>query len=293
MKGGKTLVVRLAEMFKTRVPKRRSNLSNVVKSQRSSRVKVGERFSEKKSKHEQSEGAQKIDSTGSGSVNSTNKESISSHLDESRPGSHSNSDSDSEPSSNSSSDSDSDYDDSSLSQNQIKDDIPAAFLERLMSFSLFNNAPKLFYIAIARKLKLLVYHPHEFVVKAGEPALAMYWILRGSVNVTSPDGEIVHAELVEGSYFGEIGILFNRPRTATVISKTKVLLGVLTAETFNQVLLHFPQIERQIRDEAQERLATQEKQRKAGVSKIIHDNDFIVRQRSPTCIANDQNIQPI
>lgn len=293
MKGGKTLVVRLAEMFKTRVPKRRSNLSNVVKSQRSSRVKVGERFSEKKSKHEQSEGAQKIDSTGSGSVNSTNKESISSHLDESRPGSHSNSNSDSEPSSNSSSDSDSDYDDSSLSQNQIKDDIPAAFLERLMSFSLFNNAPELFYIAIARKLKLLVYHPHEFVVKAGEPALAMYWILRGSVNVTSPDGEIVHAELVEGSYFGEIGILFNRPRTATVISKTKVLLGVLTAETFNQVLLHFPQIERQIRDEAQERLATQEKQRKAGVSKIIHDNDFIVRQRSPTCIANDQNIQPI
>ncbi|KAL2710940.1 F-box/LRR-repeat protein 2 [Kluyveromyces marxianus] len=280
-------------MFKTRVPKRRSNLSNVVKSQRSSRVKVGERFSEKKSKHEQSEGAQKIDSNGSGSVNSTNKESISSHLDESRPGSHSNSDSDSEPSSNSSSDCDSDYDDSSLSQNQIKDDIPAAFLERLMSFSLFNNAPELFYIAIARKLKLLVYHPHEFVVKAGEPALAMYWILRGSVNVTSPDGEIVHAELVEGSYFGEIGILFKRPRTATVISKTKVLLGVLTAETFNQVLLHFPQIERQIRDEAQERLATQEKQRKAGVSKIIHDNDFIVRQRSPTCIANDQNIQPI
>lgn len=176
---------------------------------------------------------------------------------------------------------------SESSQTQLTDDIPALFLDRLMSFSLFHDAPKVFYVAIARKLKLVVYHAHEFIVKAGEPARAMYWILRGSVNVTSPDGEIIHAELLEGSYFGEIGILFNRPRTATVISRNKVLLGVLTAETFNQVLLHFPSIERQIRDEAQERLAMQEKQRKAGVTKIIHDEDIIRRNGSPSLVMND------
>lgn len=172
---------------------------------------------------------------------------------------------------------------------QQLDDIPSQFLEKLMNFNLFHNAPRAFYVAIVRKLTLVIHHAQEFIVRAGEPARAMYWILRGSVNVTSPDGEAIHAELFEGSYFGEIGILFNRPRTATVIAKTRVLVGVLTAENFNQVLPDFPTIERQIRDEAQERLAMQDKKRKAGVVKMLTQNSDIVRNNIP--ISGDDEIQ--
>lgn len=183
---------------------------------------------------------------------------------------------------------------SEVSQSQCVETIPPSFLKKIMSFPLFQDAPKNFCIEIARKLKLMIYHAHEFIVKAGEPSKAMYWILRGSVNVTSPDGEVVLAELVEGSYFGEIGILFNRPRTATVYSKTRVLVGVLTAETFNQVLSNFPLIERQIRDEAQERLAILDKQRKAGVTVMLQDKKTL-RVASPPINIDSSNIyaQPL
>ncbi|KAM3163984.1 F-box/LRR-repeat protein 7 [Lachancea thermotolerans] len=146
---------------------------------------------------------------------------------------------------------------------------PKLLLDKLTSFSLFQDAPPSFFAQIAHTLKLVTHHSQEYIIKAGEPAKAMYWILRGSVNVTSPDGETVHAQLLEGAYFGEIGILFNRPRTATIVANTRVLLGVLTAENLNQVLPDFPTVERQIRDEAQERLAMQDKKIKSGVASLL------------------------
>ncbi|KAK6202269.1 uncharacterized protein RJT21DRAFT_118272 [Scheffersomyces amazonensis] len=106
------------------------------------------------------------------------------------------------------------------------------------------------------------YHPQEYIIKKGDPSKSMYWILKGTVSVTSTDGESIYAELASGSFFGEIGILFNRPRTATVVARTRVLVGVLTSEALNPVLKHYPLIERRIRDEAQERLAMQEKRNK-------------------------------
>ena len=150
--------------------------------------------------------------------------------------------------------------------------VPPQFLEKLMNFSLFQNAPRAFYVAIARQLKTVIYHAQEYILKYGEDAKSMYWILRGSVKVTSPDGEVIHATLNEGAYFGEIGILFNRPRTATVIAETKVLVGVLTSENLNQVLPEFPLVERHIRDEAQERLAMQEKKKRQSLTKTIQQN---------------------
>ncbi|SCU98717.1 LADA_0H14928g1_1 [Lachancea dasiensis] len=157
-------------------------------------------------------------------------------------------------------------------QDNLANSMPKQVMEKLMDFNLFRNAPHAFFVEIARRLKLMTYHVQDHIVKAGEPAKAMYWILRGCVNVTSPDGETVHAQLLEGSYFGEIGILFNRSRTATIVAKTKVLLGVLTADNFNQILPAFPQVERLIRDEAQERLAMQDKKKRCGVPSLITSN---------------------
>ncbi|KAG7828963.1 hypothetical protein KL920_002756 [Ogataea angusta] len=139
--------------------------------------------------------------------------------------------------------------------------IPPELLNRLKSFALFENAPKSFLTALGRSLKPVQYFPQEYIVKAGEQAKSMYWILRGTVGVTSTDGEALYAELAAGSFFGEIGILFNRPRTATVVARTKVLLGVLTKGALGVVLSDYPKIERLIRDEGQERLAMQEKRK--------------------------------
>ncbi|KAL6451128.1 FBXL14 F-box/LRR-repeat protein 14 [Candida maltosa Xu316] len=144
--------------------------------------------------------------------------------------------------------------------------IPKIFLDQLATFPLFNNAPTSFHKQVAANLNLIQFHPKEYIIKKGDLSKSMYWILKGAVSVTSTDGETIYAELNPGEFFGEIGILYNRPRTATVIAKTKILLAVLTAESLNTVLKNFPVIERRIRDEAQERLAMQDKKNKEPLS---------------------------
>lgn len=143
--------------------------------------------------------------------------------------------------------------------------VPSTLLNKLATFPLFKDAPRSFHAKVAANLKLVQYHPQEYIIKEGDPALSMYWMLKGTVSVTSTDGESVYAELAPGAFFGEIGILFNRPRTATVVSRLRVLVGVLTADSLNVVLRLYPLIERRIRDEAQERLAMHEKKNKAEI----------------------------
>ncbi|KAK9313349.1 hypothetical protein V1522DRAFT_436366 [Lipomyces starkeyi] len=145
--------------------------------------------------------------------------------------------------------------------------MPLEIMDRLRSFPLFASAPDGFLMAITRKLRPQFYSPQDYILTEGEDARAMYWIVRGAVGVTSRDGESVYAELTAGAFFGEIGILFNRPRTASVLARTKCMVVVLTAEALNEVLPQYPDIEKAIREEAQERLNILEKQKAAEVSK--------------------------
>lgn len=92
----------------------------------------------------------------------------------------------------------------------------------------------------------------------------MYWLVRGAVAVTSRDGEATYAELKPGAFFGEIGILMDVPRTATIIARTKCLLVVLKKEDLKSELPNFPEMEQAIIEEAQERLTILNKKRKEG-----------------------------
>ena len=83
----------------------------------------------------------------------------------------------------------------------------------------------------------------------------MYWLVRGAVAVTSIDGESQYAELKPGAFFGEIGILMDIPRTATIIARSRCMLVVLKKEDLVKELPSFPEVERVIRDEAAERLS--------------------------------------
>lgn len=73
--------------------------------------------------------------------------------------------------------------------------VPPEFLNRLATFPLFNKAPKSFHSKIASKLTLMQYHPQEYIIKKGDPSKSMYWIMKGTVTVTSTDGESIYAEL--------------------------------------------------------------------------------------------------
>ncbi|KAI8822849.1 uncharacterized protein EV422DRAFT_381018 [Fimicolochytrium jonesii] len=106
----------------------------------------------------------------------------------------------------------------------------------------------------------------DVITQEGEKARAMFFLIKGIVKVISEDGEINFAELRPGSYFGEIGVLLNMKRTATVAAKTKCALAIVTSENLQCKLQKYPQIAEIIRGQANQRLEeTRAKQEKAGI----------------------------
>ncbi|PQE20273.1 cyclic nucleotide-binding domain-containing protein [Rutstroemia sp. NJR-2017a BBW] len=143
-------------------------------------------------------------------------------------------------------------------------DMPLDLVDRIRSFPLFLSAPDSFLAAIGKHLRPQVHSPHDHILTEGDDAKAMYWLVRGAVAVTSRDGEATYAELKPGAFFGEIGILMDVPRTATIIARTKCLLVVLKKEDLRTELPKFPDMERAIMEEAQERLTILNKKRQEG-----------------------------
>ncbi|KAH8679975.1 hypothetical protein BGZ60DRAFT_369928 [Tricladium varicosporioides] len=141
-------------------------------------------------------------------------------------------------------------------------DMPLDLVDRIRSFPLFLSAPDSFLAAIGRHLRPQVHAPHDHILTEGDDAKAMYWLVRGAVAVTSRDGEATYAELKPGAFFGEIGILMDVPRTATIIARTKCLVVVLKKEDLRAELPNFPEMEQAIMEEAQERLTILNKKRK-------------------------------
>ncbi|KND91104.1 Growth hormone-inducible transmembrane protein [Tolypocladium ophioglossoides CBS 100239] len=161
-------------------------------------------------------------------------------------------------------------------------DMPLDLVERIRSFPLFQSAPEDFLVAIGNHLKPQIHGPNDHIITEGDEAKAMYWLVRGVVAVTSRDGEAVYAELKSGAFFGEIGVLMNMPRTATIVARTKCLLLVLKKEDLQFVMPKFPSMEKAILEEAQERLNLLKKKRQEGGAILKSPKgDFAPRAAAP------------
>ncbi len=74
----------------------------------------------------------------------------------------------------------------------------------------------------------------DVIIREGDPGREMYIIKSGSVDVIKSDGdiEIILATLSRGDFFGEMAILENIYRTATVKAREKSQLIILTTGNF-------------------------------------------------------------
>lgn len=160
-------------------------------------------------------------------------------------------------------------------------DMPLDLVDRIRSFPLFMSAPDEFLAAVGRHLRPQVHAAHDVILTEGDNALAMYWLVRGVVAVTSRDGEAVYAELKPGAFFGEIGVLMKMPRTATIVARTKCLLVVLKKENLNAELPRFPEMEQAILQEAQERLAILKKKQQERGARITDRTGTVAREAAP------------
>lgn len=115
-----------------------------------------------------------------------------------------------------------------------------SFLDRLFlgqyvaSSELFREAPKEVISLFFNEGQVLSALPGRLVVEQGRTDKDFYLLLRGKVDVIA-SGQII-AELGQGDFFGEMALIMNSPRTASVMTKEPCRLLKLSANQFWNVL---------------------------------------------------------
>jgi voltage-gated potassium channel len=104
---------------------------------------------------------------------------------------------------------------------------------------------------IARLLKRQVVPAQFVVVRRGDPADAMFFIMAGEVQV---DITPTPVRLARGQYFGEIALIRDTVRTATVTTLTECQLLSLDVSDFRRLLENNPSLKATVTRTAEERL---------------------------------------
>ncbi|XP_050711311.1 potassium/sodium hyperpolarization-activated cyclic nucleotide-gated channel 2-like isoform X2 [Eriocheir sinensis] len=121
------------------------------------------------------------------------------------------------------------------------------------SVPFFANADARFVTDVVTKLRYEVYQPGDIIIKEGTIGNKMYFIQEGIVDIVMSNGDVA-TSLSDGSYFGEICLLTNARRTASVRAETYCNLFSLSVEHFNTVLDSYPLMRRTMESVAAERL---------------------------------------
>jgi CRP/FNR family transcriptional regulator, cyclic AMP receptor protein len=127
---------------------------------------------------------------------------------------------------------------------------------------LLRNIP-LFAKIEPSKLKLLAFTSERLTFKAGDVLFrqgdmgdAAYILIEGQaeVAVDTPKGPLKVARLGKNDLVGEIAILCDVPRTATVTAETELIALRVTKDLFFRLVTEFPQIAIEIMRELAHRL---------------------------------------
>ncbi len=127
---------------------------------------------------------------------------------------------------------------------------------------LLRNIP-LFSKVEASKLKLIAFTSErvtfkagDYLCKEGDVGKAAYILMKGRAEVTisTPDGPFHIADLGENDIFGEVALLCDVPRTASVQAKTDISTLCISKALFFRLLEEFPQVGIEVMREMAHRL---------------------------------------
>lgn len=119
----------------------------------------------------------------------------------------------------------------------------SAFKKRQMYERLLETVPILQSLDAYERMNLadaltpMSFQPDECIIKEGDKADGMYFIEKGDVRVTiTKNGEEVPVSSHACRYFGEMALVENAPRSASVYADTEVRLAYLERDSFERLL---------------------------------------------------------
>jgi voltage-gated potassium channel len=80
-----------------------------------------------------------------------------------------------------------------------------------------------------------IFAPDGYIVREGEVGNGIYFISRGTVEITSQEGRETHGTLESGDYFGDLSLLLGERRTASVKSLTYCDVFLLARDQFERI----------------------------------------------------------
>jgi voltage-gated potassium channel len=110
----------------------------------------------------------------------------------------------------------------------------------IQKVKLFELGDPSFILAVVRHLVPRIYMQEDFVIHRGDIADEFFFLQQGSVAVLTTDESLIIAMLSEGAYFGEIGVLLQSKRSASVKATTSVLASAINKEHLTAILKNFP-----------------------------------------------------
>lgn len=128
------------------------------------------------------------------------------------------------------------------------------FLQHLATVPLFTNCTKKHLQEIGKVATQVTLPAGKVLAREGEAGREMFIFLQGTASV-SRHGQRV-ATRTAGDVVGELAVISNRPRNATVVADTELWTLVLTSAGLNQLLDDIPGLAKHLLREVVDRLET-------------------------------------
>ena len=109
------------------------------------------------------------------------------------------------------------------------------------SVPFFTNQEADFVMRLILALRSEVFAPRDMVFQQGEVGHDMYFLRQGQVKVGNVNMTVVYTKLYDGAYFGEVALLMDCRRTASIETVYQCDILGLSKHDMDKVLDDFPQ----------------------------------------------------
>jgi CRP/FNR family transcriptional regulator, cyclic AMP receptor protein len=117
-------------------------------------------------------------------------------------------------------------------------------VQALKGVPLFEGLSRKELVQLERVCEDVQVEPGKVLCREGQTGDEFFVIVHGKVQVTQKSRRV--STLGSGDFVGEIALVTEMPRTATVTAETPVRLFVLTRREFHAVLDQNPKVERKV-----------------------------------------------
>jgi CRP-like cAMP-binding protein len=104
--------------------------------------------------------------------------------------------------------------------------------------------------AVIHRFQLLSFAPGDIVVSEGQPGNSLFVLTTGTLKTFVRDQSgrnVALRDLEEGSFFGEVGVLTGKPRSATITCASACELLELDRAAFDEIVAQYPRVRDLIR----------------------------------------------